>query len=409
MDHHVRVASSRRARRSGRTLRIAAALALASSCGGDTTGPPPPGPGSIAIEPEALSFSWVGDSRRLLAQVRDEAGVVLAFPAVSWSSTNPSAVTVSPGGLAVAAGAGQATITALSGAATASASATVSLVPDSMLKVSGDAQRGTAGSPLPDSLVTEVRDRGGTPIPGAAVSWTVSGSDGVITSSRDQTDGRGRASARWTLGGAEGSQAVTARAGTVEVRFTAVATAPLEASMDPLSASVQVGQSADFALVVSGGDPDQPERWTCASPDVGVVSVELVRHVFAAVGGEILLPEAGCPSESRQHWPDQIILGLALVGRQLRREAIEQATQRGLEVCESLVGQVPPVAKLGDRFSKEVLGEQTPLEGPDRRHPRPSKAKGTRLTTSSSAILPIVESSPDRYPDSCIQPTSRRA
>ena len=98
-----------------------------------------------------------------------------------------------------------------SGAATASVSATVSLVPDSMLKVSGDAQRGTAGSPLPDSLVTEVRDRGGTPIPGAAVSWTVSGSDGVITSSRDQTDGRGRASARWTLGGAEGSQAVTAR------------------------------------------------------------------------------------------------------------------------------------------------------------------------------------------------------
>ena len=163
-------------------------------------GPPPPGPGSIAIEPEALSFSWVGESRRLLAQVRDEAGVVLAFPAVSWSSTNPSAVTVSPGGLAVAAGAGQATIIASSGAATASVSATVSLVPDSMLKVSGDAQRGRAGSPLPGSLMTEVRDRGGTPIPGAAVSWTVSGSDGVITSSRDQTDGRGRASARWTLG-----------------------------------------------------------------------------------------------------------------------------------------------------------------------------------------------------------------
>ena len=128
MERHVRVASSRGASHSGRTLRIAAVLALASSCGGDTTGPLPPRPGSIAIEPEALSFSWVGESRRLLAQVRDEAGVVLAFPAVSWSSTNPSAVTVSPGGLAVAAGAGQATITASSGAATASASATVSLV-----------------------------------------------------------------------------------------------------------------------------------------------------------------------------------------------------------------------------------------------------------------------------------------
>ena len=217
------------ARRFGRTLRIAAALALASSCGGDTTGPPPSVPALIAIEPKVLTFSWVGESHRLLAEVRDEAGTVLADPALSWSSTNPSAVTVSPGGVAVAAGTGQATITASSGRATGSASATVSLVPRSMLKVSGDAQRGRVGSPLSASLVTEVRDVGGTPIPGAAVAWTISGGDGVITSSLDQTDGAGRASARWTLGEAEGSQAVTARAGTVDIVFTAEAIPPVGA------------------------------------------------------------------------------------------------------------------------------------------------------------------------------------
>ena len=261
------------ARRFPRTLRIAGILVLASACGGDATGPPPPGPASIAIEPRILTFSWVGQSHRVIAEVRDEAGAILADPSVFWTSTNPSAVTVSPGGLAVAAGAGHATITASSGAATASASATVTLVPGSMLKISGDAQRGRAGSPLADSLVTEVRDLGGTPIPGAAVSWTVSGSDGVIASSQDRTDGAGRAFAQWTLGDTEGSHAVTARAGTLEVVFTAEAIPPLHASMNPPSARIQVADSADFALAISGGDPDETASWTCASPDTGVVSV----------------------------------------------------------------------------------------------------------------------------------------
>ena len=338
MDHHVTTESSRGARRSGRTLRIAAVLALASSCGGDTTGPLPPRPTSIAIEPGTLSFSWVGESRRLLAQVRDEAGVVLEYPSVSWSSTNPSAVTVSPGGLAVAAGAGQATITASSGAATASVSATVSLVPDSMLKVSGDAQRGRAGSPLPGSLVTEVRDRGGTPIPGAAVSWTVSGGDGVITSSLDQADGAGRASARWTLGGAEGSQAVTARAGTVEVVFTAVATAPLEASMNPLSASVQVGQSADFALTIGGGDPDQPETWTCASPDVGVVSVELTAIGCRATG---------------------LAEGSATISA-----AVAKGADRATATAEFVVGEVPGAVRItGIEPAVLIEGEPAAIHG----------------------------------------------
>ena len=261
------------ARRFPRTLRIAGILVLASACGGDATGPPPPAPASIAIEPRILTFSWVGQSHRVIAEVRDEAGAILADPSVFWTSTNPSAVTVSPGGLAVAAGAGHATITASSGAATASASATVTLVPGSMLKISGDAQRGRAGSPLPDSLVTEVRDLGGTPIPGAEVSWTVSGGDGVIASSQDRTDGAGRAFAQWTLGDTEGSHAVTARAGTLEVVFTAEAIPPLHASMNPPSARIQVADSTDFALAISGGDPDETASWTCASPDTGVVSV----------------------------------------------------------------------------------------------------------------------------------------
>ena len=86
------------------------------------------------------------------------------------------------------------------------------LIPVSIESMSGDAQRGTTGSPLPESLVTEVGDLGGTPIPGVPVSWTVYG-DGAVISSGERTDDEGRASARWTLGATGGSQSVTARSG----------------------------------------------------------------------------------------------------------------------------------------------------------------------------------------------------
>ena len=254
-------------------LRIAGTVLLASACGDDTTGPRPPVPASIIVDPPTLTFSWVGESQRLRAEALDEAGTILTEAVVSWASTNPAAVTVSPAGVAAAAGAGQATITASSGAATASVSATVTLVPVSIEKISGDAQRGTTGSQLPESLVTEVRDLGGTPIPSMPVSWIVSGGGGAVTSSGDRTDDEGRAYAGWTLGAATGSQSVTARSGTLETVFTAEAFAPLGVSMVPASARIQVADSADFALALTGGDPGKTASWRCTAPDAAVVSI----------------------------------------------------------------------------------------------------------------------------------------
>ena len=44
--------------------------------------------------------------------------------------------------------------------------------------------------------------------------------------------------------------------------------------MSPPSARIQVADSADFALAISGGDPDETASWTCTSPDTGVVYVQ---------------------------------------------------------------------------------------------------------------------------------------
>ena len=65
---------------------------------------------------------------------------------------------------------------------------------------------------------------------------------------------------------------------------------------------------------------------------------------------------------------------------------------------ESHVRWIPPVRKLGHRFSKEVLGEQAPLEGLYRRHSRPPKPNGPESSWFSNAILGMVEFSSDSDP-----------
>ena len=239
---------------------------------------------SVVVSPSTDELTALGETVQLTAEAFDGNGHAVTGAEFSWESSDPAVATVDGSGLVTGVAEGVAMITASSGGTTQSAAVTVNLVPTSMLKVSGDGQRGEAGSPLPDSLVTEVRDQGGTPIAGVAVSWSVSSGGGVIASSQDRTDEAGRAFAWWTLGDTEGDQTVTARAGAVDVVFTAEAIPRLQASLNPSSASIQVGQSADFALTISRGSPGEQEGWTCTSFDIGVASVQFTASGCRATG-----------------------------------------------------------------------------------------------------------------------------
>lgn len=66
--------------------------------------------------------------------------------------------------------------------------------------VSGDAQVGPIGLPLPDSLTVRVVDRDGRPAPGVDVSWRVLEGAGEVSSGYVTTDSDGTARVRWTLG-----------------------------------------------------------------------------------------------------------------------------------------------------------------------------------------------------------------
>lgn len=91
--------------------------------------------------------------------------------------------------------------------------------------VEGDAQTAPAGTPVTVRPAVRVTDERGDPVPGVAVSFTVTGGGGTVDGADGSTDADGVASAGdWTLGPALGTNTLEARAGTTSgspVVFTA--------------------------------------------------------------------------------------------------------------------------------------------------------------------------------------------
>ena len=89
---------------------------------------------------------------------------------------------------------------------------------------------------------------------------------------------------------------------------------------------------------------------------------QTIRHVLPAGCAQILLPQARRPAQSRENGPDQIVLGLALVGRLVDRESLEDDAQRSFETVEPADVERLPVIRLGNGFAQEIVCEEAALE-----------------------------------------------
>ncbi len=95
--------------------------------------------------------------------------------------------------------------------------------------LSGGDQTAEAGTLLPSDLVVQLIDADGNGVPRTAVSWVVATGGGSVAPEISTTDGDGRTSAKWTLGGTLGQQrldAVVSGVGIATFRATATAGAP---------------------------------------------------------------------------------------------------------------------------------------------------------------------------------------
>jgi hypothetical protein len=223
--------------------------------------------------------------------VRDAHGNAVAGQAVTWTvqqgggSASPPTSTTGANGVARTSwtlgpqfGGAQVLQAAAGTALTTQFTANVQLPPDAVLvKVSGDAQTGTAGQVLPQPLVFRVQRSDGTPVVGVPVTFTLPGAAGSMNPSTAVSGADGTVSASWTVGTAAGGYQGTAAIPTgSSVTFTAQAAPGPAASLQKISGDAQSGSIGTRlpiplvvrALDVYGNVPAVTVTWT---PSAGSV------------------------------------------------------------------------------------------------------------------------------------------
>ena len=128
-----------------------------------------PAPTTVAITPDTVELAALGDTVRLVAEVRDQLGRPVEDEPVAWASGDTLVATVDSTGLVTAAGNGTATITATAGDASGAAAVTVVQSAGSVT-VSPAADTIAPGDTL--RLGAEAFDANGHAVAGAAFTWS---------------------------------------------------------------------------------------------------------------------------------------------------------------------------------------------------------------------------------------------
>ena len=265
---------------------------LALGCGDTAPVEPPPDevpqPTTITVTPEVVSFTAIGETAMLTAEVRDQSGTVVDH-GVAWSSNDEEVAAVSAEGLVSATGNGAATITATAGTAAGTAGVTVAqevsaigVAPAEATVVIGDTLR----------LVATAEDANGHTVADVAFTWA-SMPEAVAT----VTD------FGLVLAVSHGRATVTVRAGGKTAAIATITVprpVPVTVDVSPDSASVRaVGDTVRFTAVprdADGAATDHPVTW--ASSDEGVATVTDGLATATGVGQATLTATAGGVSGS---------------------------------------------------------------------------------------------------------------
>lgn len=169
--------------------------------------------------------------------------------------------------------------------ATATFTATATAGPaQRLLKIDGDAQRGTVSVPLPTPIVAAVVDQFGNGVPGVAVAMVAQAGSGSVSPTSVTSNATGQAQTIWTLGSvASTSQTVTATVtGLTGSPLTFTATA-LNASLDNLGPSPFKGGCKISGILSGVTVADKPH----ISVTVNGVSVPSTDVTLVGVSGGV--------------------------------------------------------------------------------------------------------------------------
>ena len=207
-------------KRSGALALVVPLTLIAAGCGDleIAAAPEPPRAAAITIEPALATLVSLGERAAFTATIADQYGA--AYPGtVTWSGSDGAVFAVEAGGLVTAVDNGTATLTAAFEGVSATAEVVVRQVPASLAPVldSGDEPAGAPdGSvvlvPAEASawpVAVRVLDASGSPVAGAAVTFTAKG-HGVADPGTATTGEGGIARTEWTPGAVESAQTLAA-------------------------------------------------------------------------------------------------------------------------------------------------------------------------------------------------------
>ena len=176
-----------------------------------------PVPTTIAVTPDTVVLTAVGQTAQLTAEVRDQAGHVMDGIPVAWSSGDTAVAVVDSAGLVTAVGNGAATVTATAGEASGDVPVTVMQSAGSVT-VSPPADTIAPGDTL--RLVAEAYDESGHVVAGAVFTWSSSNAAVATVDPSGLVRGTG-----------EGTATITATAGDASGRSEITVTNPDQAAL----------------------------------------------------------------------------------------------------------------------------------------------------------------------------------
>ncbi len=167
-----------------------------------------PVPTTIAVTPDTVVLTAVGQTEQLTAQVHDQLGRVMDGIPVAWSSADTTVAVVGSAGLVTAVGGGAATVTGRAGEAFGDAFVTVMQSADSVT-VTPPADTIALGDTL--RLVAKAYDESGHVVAGAVFTWSSSNAAvaTVDSSGLVRGVGVGTTTITATVGDASGTSAIT--------------------------------------------------------------------------------------------------------------------------------------------------------------------------------------------------------
>lgn len=306
----------------------------------------------------------MGERRQLRGQAMDARGHVVERRPVVWAVADSGVARVDGEGNATPVAPGHTTVSLTVEGVTVRSELDVVDIPASVGAVTAAAQTAPAGRSLTRPIEVEVLSKSGQPVADVAVHFGSDSSDGRAEPATAQTDAKGHASARWTLGEAPGRQSLQISVEGVHDPLLVFAEAePVAANLRsiPLSdaPSGRVGEevTGDIGLRLTDSLgralPGVPVTWTA-------------RDGGSAVG---ITPRTDSLGESRVHWTlgpktgRQRAFASIGAGRAIPSYTISATALSGVPTATNVVGGGGQSGVVGGALSKPIVLRVTDVGG----------------------------------------------